>query len=386
MVQSSGSSATIALTMAVVADIATSAQRGKYSGYANCGILFGPALGPTIGGTLSQYLGWRSIFWFLAIFSAIFLFLFAFLFPETCRNVVGNGSIPARGINLSILGHIQRRKAGVVSTTSTGPEEDTGAKKPRKCRLPNPLLTLRVLAEKESGLLLVYLGLFFSGQMYINAALPSLLASTYGYNDLQVGLCFVPIGLGALTASIWVGYAMDWNFRRHAARVGLVISNRRQQDLAGFPLERARVQVILPNHLLTLVSVVAFGWVVQCEASIAIVEVLLFCVGTFLTAAFNASNALLVDLHRESPATATAAVNLVRCLFSAVGVAVIIPMIDAMGRGWAFTVLGSFYVVLLPALWVLVKWGPVWREDRRRKNEARIQAAVDTPCRAMSRY
>lgn len=46
MVQASGCSAAIALSNAVVADIATSAERGKYMGYATAGLLIGPAFGP----------------------------------------------------------------------------------------------------------------------------------------------------------------------------------------------------------------------------------------------------------------------------------------------------------------------------------------------------
>jgi MFS family permease len=45
MVQAVGGTAAIALTYAVVADIATSAERGKYMGYAGAGILMGPAFG-----------------------------------------------------------------------------------------------------------------------------------------------------------------------------------------------------------------------------------------------------------------------------------------------------------------------------------------------------
>ena len=110
MVQAAGCSAAIALANAVVADVATSAERGKYMGWATAGLLFGPAFGPTIGGVLAQYLGWRSIFWFLVIFTTVLLVVFTLFFPETCRNVVGNGSIPAKGINQSILGYIQQRR------------------------------------------------------------------------------------------------------------------------------------------------------------------------------------------------------------------------------------------------------------------------------------
>lgn len=44
-IQSSGSSGTIALGSAVVADVSTRAQRGKYIGYASMGVTLGPALG-----------------------------------------------------------------------------------------------------------------------------------------------------------------------------------------------------------------------------------------------------------------------------------------------------------------------------------------------------
>ena len=56
MVQAFGCSAAIALATAVVADIATSSERGTYMGYASAGLLIGPAFGPTIGGLLAQYL------------------------------------------------------------------------------------------------------------------------------------------------------------------------------------------------------------------------------------------------------------------------------------------------------------------------------------------
>jgi multidrug resistance protein len=161
MVQAVGGTAAIALTYAVVADIATSAERGKYMGYAGAGILFGPAFGPTLGGVLAQRLGWRAIFWFLAIFSGVLLVLFILLFPETCRNVVGNGSIPARGVNQSVLSWWQHRPlAHDMEMEETQP-------KTRKIAFPNPLATFRILAEKESGIILLYNGFFFTGMVSV---------------------------------------------------------------------------------------------------------------------------------------------------------------------------------------------------------------------------
>src|SRR5262249_8377891 len=196
-------------------------------------------------------------------------------------------------------------------------------------RAPNPLAVLRILTDKESGLLLTYNALVFSGQMLISASLPTMVAQSYALNTFKIGLCFLPLGLGTPIASITQGYVMDWNFRQHAARVGLKIRRGRQQDLRDFPLERARCEVALPNHIVGMLAMIVFGWLMEYRVSLAGPEVVLFVLGFSITGAFTVSNAFIVDLHRESPATATAAVNLTRCLVSAGGVAVIVPIINA---------------------------------------------------------
>ena len=81
--QSTGSSATIAMASAVVADVSTPADRGKYMGFTLAGSLLGPAIGPVLGGILAQFIGWRSIFWFLVIFAGAFMVIFGIFFPET---------------------------------------------------------------------------------------------------------------------------------------------------------------------------------------------------------------------------------------------------------------------------------------------------------------
>ena len=93
--QSAGSSGTLALAYAVVADIASSEERGRYMGLVGAGVNFGPAVGPVLGGVLSHELGWPSIFWFCAIFVFVWLIPWVLSVPETCRNVVGNGSCAA---------------------------------------------------------------------------------------------------------------------------------------------------------------------------------------------------------------------------------------------------------------------------------------------------
>jgi len=97
-IQATGNSATVALGAGVIADIAAPNERGGYLGIFGIGPLAGPSLGPIIGGALAQNIGWRSIFWFLAIFAGIFLLFLVLFLPETLRSIVGNGSVRAKSI------------------------------------------------------------------------------------------------------------------------------------------------------------------------------------------------------------------------------------------------------------------------------------------------
>lgn len=80
--QSTGSSATVAIGSAVVADLTTSAERGGYITAVQASVQFAPALAPVIGGILTQYLGWRSTFWFLTIAAGVFVLIYVPFVPE----------------------------------------------------------------------------------------------------------------------------------------------------------------------------------------------------------------------------------------------------------------------------------------------------------------
>lgn len=158
MVQSTGSSGTVALANGVVGDIITSSERGTYIAYTSLGPIFGPMIAPVLGGIIGQYAGWHFIFWFLFIFSAaVFIPLILFL-PETCRKVVDNGSIPPPLFSQNItdmIRHKRRAKAGLTYDEAKHAE----IKRNYKFRLPSPLPTLAVLLDLESACILIATGL-----------------------------------------------------------------------------------------------------------------------------------------------------------------------------------------------------------------------------------
>ena len=233
---------------------------------------------------------------------------------------------------------------------------------------------LKILFDKESAIILLYNGLFFTGMMVVTGALPTLYARVYGLNTLDTGLCYISLGMGSLAATLTMGHVVDWNFRRHARSSNLTISKGKQQDLTNFPIERVRFQVVVPGHIIGTMGIIVFGWTLEYQTHLAWPEVALFLIGFGVSTAFNITNTLLIDLHRDKPATATAAVNFVRCLMSAGGAAAIIPMCNAMGTGWAFTFIALVYVVLLAAVfWIMAK-GMTWRREAAEHQRNKIAA------------
>ena len=367
--QSSGSSGTIALGAAMVADVTTSAERGLYMGFVMSGPMIGPAVGPILGGVLSQFLGWRSIFWFLTILTAAYLVPFLATVPETGRNVVANGSLPPPRWNMSLLDYLAARKSGSKPNPTAVSEEKQNVKAElstrRRLRCPNPLKTIHILMEKDVAIVLFFNSLVYTSYYCVTSSLPSLFSGIYGFSDLQVGLAFIPYGAGCTIASFVCGKLMDLNYKRVAEAAHIMIDRQRGDDMRDFPLEKARIHVMWPLVFCGLAALVCYGWVLEMEAHFAAPLVLLFVMGLCLTSAADVTSTMCVDLYPLSPGTATAANNLVRCLMGAVGTGVIIQLISAMGRGWCFTFVAAVVFSASPLLWVELKWGPVWREERR---------------------
>ncbi|OGM47737.1 MFS efflux transporter [Aspergillus bombycis] len=323
-IQSSGSSGTVALASAVAADIITSAERGTYMSITSLGNILAPALGPLIGGVLSEYLGWQSIFWFLAISSTVFFIPLVLFFPETCRTIVGDGSIPGSRWNKSILNWwISKRSYGGPIATPTNPEPVLQAQLPK--RKINPLSTIFLLFHLPTSLILISNGLVFASYYAITAGLPSQLRSIYGLSDLNIGLSFFPMGAGTLLSATVNGVIVDRNYRRMIAKG--------RQDMDYFDVEKARLGVGGPIALLAPLPILLYALTISTAKPppLTLTLALIFTISFTLTATYNILNILLVDLHYTTPATIMATNNLVRCFLGAAATALVHPCIQYWG-------------------------------------------------------
>lgn len=361
--QAFGSSTTVLLSSAVTADLVTRAERGKYMAYSSLGLTLGPALGPLTGGILVQFLGWQSTFWFLAIWSGVMLVVVFLILPETCRSVVGNGSIPPQRWNRSIKQmfwdkpvHDDNADAATLAP-------------PVKKKRATPMDSARVSCEKETACLLIFSALLFAGYSMVLSSMPSQLGDRYDFDSLEIGLCYLPYGFGALTSRWTTGSLIDWNFRRQAAKKGVEIQRNKQPNMSEFPVEAARLQITIPLVYAACVGLIGYGWVMNFRTHLAGPLIMLFILAHAISGATSTLVTLIVDCHVDQPATATAAATFFRFLLGAGAVAVAVPMIDAMGIGWMGTLIAFLLVLCSGMLWAVLVWGFKWRLQYKAKKE-----------------
>ena len=249
-------------------------------------------------------------------------------------------------------------------------EERDWLSKQRKPSFPNPLVVLLIVFNKQASILLLSSGLLFSCWYVMISSLPSQMEARYGFNDAQIGLLFIPMGIGSAISSVTSGMLIDRNYRRHARRLGIPVQRHRQDDISRFPIERARLEIGLPMLYFGAVMVIAYGWVLQYNTGIAPICVVMFVFGWAMIAVFNTLSILMVDLYPGKAASATAATNLVRCWLGAGASAVVIPLINAIGVGWACTLAAFLWLVFSPLVFLLIRFGPRWRAEATEKQRA----------------
>ncbi|KAF5672667.1 multidrug transporter [Fusarium circinatum] len=375
-VQSTGSASTIAIGSGVIGDITTRDNRGGLMGVFQAGLLVPVAVGPIIGGALAGSLGWRSIFWFLTIYSAVFLVLLVLLSPETLRSIVGNGSRePPHALAKYPLRVYQK-------TTKVVWHNDVVSASPAAKKHIDITGPFRILISKQAAPIIVFLAVYYAVWQMSITAMSSLFEDKYGLTETQIGLTFIANGVGSMVGTLITGKILNIDYRRFKARHDARIAsdntgddveptNAQKMQENDFPLETARLRLVPLFSLLQCASILLFGWTIQYPHRVHIAVPI---VSTFITgwSAVSMQSVVMtyIDVFHDRSAAASASLNLARCLFAAGGTSFVMPMINSIGVGLAFTICVAVQGVAVVSLAVQWKFGAKWRraaEDERSK-------------------
>lgn len=371
--QSTGSASTIAIGSGVIGDITTRAERGGFMGIFQAGLLVPVAVGPVIGGALAGSLGWKAIFWFLAIYSGVFLILLIFLLPETLRSVVANGSlIPSNPIARYPLSIYQK-----ATKVAWNPRAHPPQLAPRKrVDLLGPFW---ILTRKYAASIIVFVAIYYAVWQMSITAMSTLFKERYGLSETQIGLTFIANGVGSMIGTVVSGRILDKDYRRVKAKYearstqsaiefGNVASLSTMDLEDNFPLEKARLRLVPIFSITQCLSILLFGWTIQYPSRIpiAIPIISTFITGWTAVSTLSVIMTYLVDIFHDRSAAASASPNLARCLFAAGGSSFIMPMIDGTGVGWAFSICVLIQVVALVPVAIQWKYAGAWRKEAAR--------------------
>lgn len=235
--------------------------------------------------------------------------------------------------------------------------------------MPNIWAAILIVFEKDVGILMFFMSLFVTVNYCMLVPLQSVMRKQYGFNDIQVGLCYIPYSIGSIVGSLVVGKSLNWNYARLAKSIGVSADRKVGEDLRKFPIEKARLDLVWPWVGLAVATVVAWGWVVDSGVNLAAPLVVLFFAGASVSGPVSVLTTLLTDLYPMNPGRVSSSFNLTRASMSAVGSAVVEYIIEAWGYGYTYLFLGLLLLVFSPCVLVVRKWGPKWREERYQRFE-----------------
>jgi multidrug resistance protein len=376
--QSLGASAAYAVSFGVVADVCVPSDRGKMLGPVSMALNLGACVGPVIGGWVAFTSGsYEWVFWALVIVGGILLASVAILLPETARSVVGSGTGRREGVwweeSFWSAGKrwLKTREKSSGDTEKSMHELESRSTRSagrafwERFRIRNPLACLRIIFHYDTFLVLWIHGSFYTVDYSMVAVLPDIYKNIYMFNDLKIGLSYLPRGGGIIIGGYCLGKTMDYNYKITAKQSGWTIDKVSGDDLRYFPIERARSRGSFWLLAISTATLIGYGWAVTTHAHVSILLILQFIQGFWGTCFYTIYNTLLVDVFPESPSTAAAAASITRCAMAASGVAVLQPLLTALGRGWYFTILGIWSGGFGAAAVIAIrKKGMAWRTKR----------------------
>ncbi|TLS26456.1 hypothetical protein PpBr36_05519 [Pyricularia pennisetigena] len=330
-VQAVGSASTTAIGASLIGDLIHVSQRGGWMGNYSAMGGAGTAFGPVLGGLFAQYTGWRGMFVFMAALAGFLLVTTALLLPETKRDIVHDGSVPAPWYLQPPVKWLDAPRSGHHATARANAGRF-------KMDLKAPV---RLLVEPECLCVVLFTGVIFAVWQATMVATATLYSERYGLSETNIGLTYISNGVGSLCGSVLTGKLLDREYRRQLRREQKMQdeANQEQQDRHQEVqhIELARIKPLVIPTFVFLISVVALGWIMEYHVHIAASITVAFFVGGLSTITFAGFSILIVDLFKSQSFSATASMNLSRCLIASGGTAAIGPLIRAVGVGWAFT-------------------------------------------------
>ncbi|KAK2839362.1 hypothetical protein FQN49_006213 [Arthroderma sp. PD_2] len=334
-----------------IADIWDPVDRGRAMGIFYLGPLCGPLIAPILGGIFTEAWGWRSTQWFLSIYGGLILVFIFFALPETLAN---RKPLPPTGTE---QGSAAERTLSRVSSRQVV-QQTTRVLNIFKIVIIDPLKIILYIRFPAVALTVYYASIAFGSLYVMNISIEVTFSrDPYNFSTLVVGLLYVPSAVGYMAASLVGGPWMDSIMKREAKRANRVDANGRYIFI---PEDRMRENAWL-GALLFPAALIWYGWTAENGVHwfATIVANFFFGLGSMII--FSMSTTMLTEFMPNRSSAGVALNNFMRNIASCIGGVVAAPIIDAIGNGWLFTILGLVSFASCIVIWAMKRFGPRWR-------------------------
>lgn len=220
-------------------------------------------------------------------------------------------------------------------------------------------MPIRILFYPKVFMTLLFLSFHYGTWKMALTAQASLFSATYGISELDIGLTFLANGFGTLTTA----KMLDLDYKR--------LKRTYTGSTIDFPIEHACLRTVWFWSPLQWFAVLLFGWTLDEGLHIS-APIVASCVLAWAAMSIQSViTTYLVDIFPQRNASATAALNLARCLVGAGATASVSPTVGRIGRGWTFTLWTGLMALSLVLVGVHQRWGAVWRQKREAKERAK---------------
>jgi MFS family permease len=172
--------ASVTLDAAVVGDLFPVEKRGTVQSIMGIAPLIGPVFGPTIGGLISDSIGWRWMFWILAICSGVIEVGFIVFFRETYKVTI----LRRKTERLRKETGNQQLRPAIERPSTVEAFLQKGLIRPIKMICVSPILVL----------LAIYVSVVFGFLYILLTTLTPVFENNYHFSTRSASLVFIGIG------------------------------------------------------------------------------------------------------------------------------------------------------------------------------------------------
>ncbi|KAM5367738.1 hypothetical protein ACJA88_011354 [Fusarium oxysporum] len=317
-----------------ISDIFPVQERGKAMAVWAMGPLLGPCIGPLAGGYMVEAIGWRWVFWLIAILTGFIAALCYFAAPETYAPTL----LRAKAAKL-------KKETGNQDLYSILDKDGLTPKQ----RLSNASIRpMRMLfTHLPVFILSLYVAIVYGVLYLMFSTFTFVFAQQYGFGTGTIGLAYLPTGIGMLLGTMTFGVMTD-----------VVIKKKIEQNGKTVPEDRLPIWMTLPSGLLIVGALFWYGWAADQNVHwiVPMIGVALFCFG--LMGIMMCLQTYLVDAYITYAASAVAAMTVLRSLAGAMLPLAGLSMYDDLGLGWGNSILAFLALALVPVPVIFFLYGP----------------------------